>query len=75
MLVHVDATLKLLDPSIETDAIPNKRLPKRVKLFRQGALGRMILGALREAEAPIGTTATASAILKAGDHGEPHARS
>ena len=26
-LGHVDATLRLLDPSIDTDAIPNKRPP------------------------------------------------
>ena len=38
LLIHVDSCLKLLDPSIETDAIPNKRLTKRVKLFRQGEL-------------------------------------
>src|SRR5436309_236300 len=47
-LVHVDATLRLLDDTINVEAIPNKRLPRRVKLFRQGELGRMILGALRD---------------------------
>jgi hypothetical protein len=47
-LGHVDATLRLLDPSIDAKAIPNKRYPKRVKLFRQGELGRLILGALRD---------------------------
>jgi hypothetical protein len=49
-LVHVDATLKLLDPEAEPEAIPNKRPLKRIKLFRQGELGRMILGTLREAD-------------------------
>ena len=33
-LVYVDATLRLLDEAIYLDAIPNKRLPKRIKLFR-----------------------------------------
>ncbi|NJO33384.1 MAG: hypothetical protein HC869_09805 [Rhodospirillales bacterium] len=35
-LVHVDATLKLLDPELEPEAIPTKRPVKRIKLFRQG---------------------------------------
>jgi len=49
-LGHVDATLRLLDPSVEIDAIPNKRLTKRIKLFRQGELGRLIVGVLRESD-------------------------
>ena len=51
-LGHVDATLRLLDPSVDIDAIPNKRIVKRIKLFRQGELGRMIVGVLREAHEP-----------------------
>jgi hypothetical protein len=43
-LGHVDATLRFLDPSIDPKVIPNKRHPRRVKLFRQGELGRLILG-------------------------------
>jgi hypothetical protein len=71
-LVHVDATLRLLDPSISLDSIPNKRLlPKRVMPFRQGELGRLILGALRQVEeTPLSTREIASAILAAGGHGE-----
>ena len=49
-LVHVDATLRLLDGSIEPEAIPTKRPIKRIKLFRQGELGRMILRVMREAD-------------------------
>ena len=40
--VHVDATLRLLDESVDIDAMPNKRPPRRVKL---GELGRMIRSA------------------------------
>jgi hypothetical protein len=70
-LGHVDATLRLLDPSIDTKEIPNKRYVKRVKLFRQGELGRMILGALRDGNGqPVTTAAVVTAILKAGGHGE-----
>ena len=49
MLMHVDATLRLLDPTIEIESIRNRRLPKHIKLFRQGELGRLILGAMRDA--------------------------
>ena len=65
---HVDATLRLLDPSVEIDAIPNKRLPRRIKLFRQGELGRMILKVLREANGPVSTAAIVSGVLAAGGH-------
>ena len=70
MLVHVDATLKLLDPSIEVEDIPNKRPPKRIKLFRQGELGRMILDALRRAGRPLSTAEIVTDVLAAGGHGE-----
>lgn len=70
LLVHVDATLQLLDPSSSIDANPAKRLRKRIKLFRQGELGRMILDALRRAERPLTTAEIATAILEAGGHGE-----
>ena len=69
-LGHVDATLRLLDPAIDTDQIPNKRPRRRVKLFRQGELGRMILKVLREADTPISTQDVATAIIQAGGHGE-----
>ena len=35
MLGHIDATLKLLDPSIEVGRIKLRRPHKRIKLFRQ----------------------------------------
>ena len=69
-LVHVDATLRLLDESIDIDAIPNKRPPRRVKLFRQGELGRMILDALRNADRPLATAEIVTALLEAGGHGD-----
>jgi hypothetical protein len=69
-LGHVDATLRLLDPSIEIDAIPNKRTVKRIKLFRQGELGRLIVGVLRNADTPQSTAAITRGVLAAGGHGE-----
>jgi hypothetical protein len=69
-LVHVDATLKLLDPGYDSGTVRPKRIPQRIKLFRQGELGRLILGALREADGPLSTAQVATAILDAGGHGE-----
>ncbi len=68
MLVHVDSCLRLLDPSIEIGAIKNKRRPQRIKLFRQGELGRLILGALREAGAPLSTAEIVARVIAAGGH-------
>jgi hypothetical protein len=70
LLGHIDATLRLLDPSVDIDAIPNKRIVRRIKLFRQGELGRLIVGALRDAEVPLSTQAITKHILNAGGHGE-----
>jgi hypothetical protein len=70
LLGHVDATLRLLDPSVDLDAIPNKRIVRRVKLFRQGELGRLILGALRDAGAPLSTLAITRHVLNAGGHSD-----
>jgi ABC-type antimicrobial peptide transport system permease subunit len=52
-LGHVDATLRLLDPSVDIDAIPNKRIVRRIKLFRQGELGRLIVGAILRRDYPV----------------------
>ena len=69
-LGHVDATLRLLSPEIDIDAIPNKRTVKRIRLFRQGELGRLILGVLRDANVPVSTAQIVKAILAAGGHGQ-----
>jgi hypothetical protein len=70
-LVHVDATLRLLDESIDVSSIPNKRLTRRVKLFGQGELGRLILDTFRMAgDRPLATQEIVTAILEAGGHGE-----
>ena len=64
-LVHVDAALHLLDPSVSPDDIPTKRPRKRVKLFRQGELARTIRDAIRIAGKPIPAQAIVSHIIKA----------
>ncbi len=46
-LTHVDATIRILDPTANPGAIPNKRPPRRIMLFRQGQLSRLIYDAIR----------------------------
>ena len=67
---HVDASLQLLDPQLFPNLIPARRPQVRIKLFRQGELGRMIIDALRRAGKPLGTREIVTALLKAGGHGE-----
>lgn len=67
---HVDASLQLLDPQLFPDLIPARRPQKRIKLFRQGELSRMVVDALRRAGKPIGTHDVVSAVLHAGGHNE-----
>lgn len=69
-LKHVDATIGLFAPDLDPDAIPAKRPQKRIKLFRQGELGRLILDALRTAEGPLRTQDVVSAIMIAQGHDE-----
>jgi hypothetical protein len=64
-LGHVDATIRLLDPSVDTGSIPNKRIVKRVRLFRQGEWGRSILDALRRSNRPCTIHEIVTAILDA----------
>jgi hypothetical protein len=67
---HIDATLKLLDPNVDLEKIKRRRVPdKRVKLFRAGELGRMIIDTIRRAGGPVATAEIVDAILKAGGHG------
>jgi hypothetical protein len=44
-LTHLDAVLRELDPSYRSDTLPPKRL-RRVKLFGNGELNRLIADAL-----------------------------
>lgn len=70
-LVHVDATLRLLDPEADPEAIPTKRPTTRVKLFRQGELARMVRDALREANGePIPAEQIVNHLMKVGGHDE-----
>jgi hypothetical protein len=69
-LDHIDACLTIFEYEGDPAAIPNKRPKRRVKLFAQGELGRLILDALRRAGKPLGTHSIVAALLEAGGHGE-----
>jgi hypothetical protein len=69
-LDHVDACLTIFEPGFDIDAIGKKLVRRRVKLFRQGELGRLIVDALRRAGKPLGTHEIVTALLEAGGHGE-----
>ncbi len=69
-LVHVDATLQLLDPSNCPGDIPNKRPRKRITLFRQGELARTIRDALRVAGKPIPAADIVTYLITAGGLGK-----
>lgn len=69
-LVHVDACLTILDPAIRITGIGVKRPRKRVKLFKQGELGRNITDALRRAGKPMGTQELVTALLEASGYGK-----
>src|SRR5450755_1750438 len=69
-LDHVDACLTIFEPSGDPSTIPAKLVRRRVKLFCQGELGRMIVDALRRAGKPLGTHQITTALLEAGGHGE-----
>jgi hypothetical protein len=44
-MAHIDGTLRLFDEEIEPDSIAPKKPYKRVKLFGQGELNRLIFDA------------------------------
>lgn len=69
-LRHVDATIQVFEPEFDVDGIADKRPMKRVKLFRQGELSRMVLDALRTGEGPQRTHDIVSAIMLAQGHEE-----
>ena len=69
-LEHVDACLTIFDPNCKPDSIGVKRPRVRVKLFKQGELGRLIVDALRRAGKPLGLRDITTALLTAGGHGE-----
>jgi hypothetical protein len=69
-LSHLDVVLREFDPSYRADTLPPKRL-RRVKLFGNGKLNRLIADALRRAEKPLGSADIAEAIVTEKGFGRP----
>jgi hypothetical protein len=69
-LAHLDASLRVLDPSYRADTVAPKRL-RQVRLFGQGELNRLILDTLRKANGkPLSNPEIAKAIGEAKGFGE-----
>jgi hypothetical protein len=62
-LGYIDGSLALFDPKGDPNTIPPKRPYRRVKLFGQGELNRLILGVMRKAGRPLGTPEIVSGVL------------
>ncbi len=67
-IAHLDASLSVLDPATDPASLATTRFYRRVKIFRQGELGRIITGVLRRAERPLGTHQIVTAMLEAGGY-------
>jgi hypothetical protein len=64
-LVHVDATLAILDPDADPSEIKPKRIVKHVNLFRSGELSRLIMTAFRESDGqPMSNRAITEAVMR-----------
>ena len=62
-LAHIDGALRLFEPGADPEAIPDKRPYRRVKLFGQGELNRLILGVMRKANAPLTTAEIVTGVV------------
>lgn len=67
-LSHLDVVLREFDPSYRAETLPPKRL-RRVKLFGNGELNRLIADALRRAEKPLAAHEIAECIVTAKGYG------
>lgn len=67
-LCHLDAVLRELDPSYRADTLPPKKL-RRVKLFGNGELNRLIADSLRRADDPLSSAEIAGAIVESKGYG------
>src|ERR1700733_14254198 len=63
-LDHVEASLKLFDPTVQISALGPRKVPQ-VLTDIHGDTGRVILDTLREATAPLATEKVCAAIMKA----------
>jgi hypothetical protein len=70
-IVHLDASIALLDPTYNPASVRPKRLYRRAKLFGGRKLTGLILDALRRAERPLSTQEVVAAIAAEVGGGAP----
>lgn len=63
-LLHLDATMRLFDPACEPEAILPRRPATRNEWFGQGECARLICDVLRDAPAPVATTAITRRLME-----------
>lgn len=68
-LEHVDESIRIFDPNVDPDALPVKRVRRRVYLFKQGELCRTVMDVLRIAEKPLGTAEIITGVMNKLGHG------
>ena len=62
-LAGIDAVLRVLAPDSDPATIPTKRPVKYLNLFRQGELGRLVLGVLRASGQPMTNLEITQAVM------------
>ena len=64
-LAHLEATMRLFDPQWVRDRVAVRRRSRRRQFFRSGECQRLVVEALREAEAAIPEEVLVAALLQA----------
>ena len=54
LIKRIDDALVILDPAYDAASLPRRKSRKRVRLFNNGELGRLIVVFLRQAKSPLG---------------------
>ncbi|HET7084420.1 MAG TPA: hypothetical protein VFI23_06595 [Rhizomicrobium sp.] len=67
-LGKVDDILRILAPGKDPTAIPPKKPARYLNVFRQGELGRLIIGLLRVSTEPMTNLEIAKAIMQRGGY-------
>jgi len=63
-LKHIDATIKLFDPSYDLRSIRKRKHRKRNVYFKQGECARLVLDVLRAANTPLSTDSVAFEMMQ-----------
>ena len=67
-LAKIDDVLRILEPSVDPTSIAAKKPIRYLNIFRQGELGRLIVGLLRAAKGPMTNLEIAKAVMERGGY-------